>query len=288
MFVSFLACFVNVHCLYLCLLRLRLVYLSELSALLAFFVACSVYVCCLYLVHSICICCALVTRLLYLYLSGLLYPRLLSVPHPLCLYLLCFGKLFAPFASSMTCSVCVYCLCFIRSVYICFALVNGPLRLRLPWLLCLRLLCMPRLLCLCLLCLSELSAPFTSSMALFVCICSLYLVYSVCVCYALVSYLLHQRLSWLVPFMSIVCVLSALSASTVPRSVVCYICIFRSLLRLHLLCMLRPLYLHLLYLAKSSAPSVSSVAYSICVCYLCLVHSVCILSFIVFIVSCME
>ncbi len=176
------------------------------------------------------------------------------MPCPLRLRLLCLGESSAPSASSMARSVYVYYLYLVHFVGICCTSVSRLLVCVFYSLLRLRLLSVPllhclmsRLLHLCLLYLGELSAPSTSSMAYSVCICCLYLVHSVCICYALVSYLL--------------------------------VCIFYSSLHLRLLsmpllhCLVpRLLRSRLLCLDESSAPSASSVTHSVCVCCASISH----------------
>ena len=181
------------------------------------------------------------------------------------------------------------------SVCVCFALVSCLLRL----------LSVSRPLHLRLLCLSELFALFASFMARFVCVCYLCrlrllcfgelfapfrssMACSVCVCYASVSYLLYLRLLWLAPSASAVYTLSALSASAMPRSIVCSVYVFRGSLCLHLLSVFYPLCLHLLCFGELSTPFASFVTRFISVYYLCLICSAYVLSFIIFIVNSME
>ena len=149
-------------------------------------------------------------------------------------------------------------LCLVCSVYIYYILMSCLFVYLFCGLLYLHLLSMPLLyylmscpLRLHLLCLGRLSVPSTSSMTRSIYICYLCLIYSVCNCYVLVSYLLiyifHGSLRLCLLFVSFLYCL-------VPR-----------LFRLHLLCF-----------GELSALSASSVTYSICVYYLCLAHSICI------------
>lgn len=146
-----------------CLLHLYLLCFGELSVLFMFFVACSVHVCCLCLIYSVCVKYALVSYLLIYVFHGMLCLCLLSASCLFRLYLLCLGKLFAhlrflwyvlstsvvcassvlflsvvlglsaPFVSSMACFICVYYLCLVRSI--CFRSI------------CVYCLCLIRLIC---------------------------------------------------------------------------------------------------------------------------------------------
>ena len=104
---------------------LRLLCLGESSACLRLiWLALSASAVC-----SVCICYALVSRLLYLHLLSI--PLLYClVPCPLRLYLLCLGESFAPSVSSVACSICVCCLCLDCFVCFCCILVSYLLRQR--------------------------------------------------------------------------------------------------------------------------------------------------------------
>ena len=106
-----------------------------LLSLLLLLIAPSISVFCLFLfllgliyypclVRSICICCILVSCLLRQHLLWLIVLHLMPLYCPLHLRLLYFGKLFTPFASSVTCSIYVCYLCLVCSVCIYFASVS--------------------------------------------------------------------------------------------------------------------------------------------------------------------
>ena len=162
-----------------------------------------------------------------------------------------------------------------------------------------------------LLCLGELSTPSASFVAHSVYVCCLCLfcivwcfVYSVSICCTSISCLLHLRLLWLVPSVSVVyavyacyalvsCLLClhlpwlALSASAIFTICICcvlvsrllYLCLpwlILSASAVCIVCVCYLYYLRLLCLGKLSTLSAFSVTCFVCICCLCLIRSVCI------------
>ena len=94
---SFCICVLSVSTFFMpCPLCLRLLCLEELFVPSASSVVCSIYVCCLCLVRSICVCCALVSCLL------------------------CLRLLWLALFASIVIAVCVYCALVSRLLCLCF------------------------------------------------------------------------------------------------------------------------------------------------------------------------